>query len=278
MKTYLLFLLTLSCLLSCRNPAAEPSTCGLTPDGSQVARQLNILFIGTSHTYVNDLPNLVQAVATSMGDSVYTQMSAPGGYDFERHLTLADTRAALQSHSWDYIILQESGWRTALSAPQAQTRVYPFADSLLNLIRIHNANAQLILYLTNGYLGGVQAFGDTDWCQADVQVCTFEGMQDRIKATYLQLADRLKADIAPCGILWKILKRKQPSLALHEADGIHASLLGSYVNALTLYSLIRRKPLKGVFIPPALEKQQALLIQDTVSEVLFECRPDWKDF
>lgn len=231
----------------------------------------------TEHTYQYDVPALVRSIARSVGDSVYTVMSAPGGYDFERHYKLAETITALQSRKWDYIVLQESGWKTAYYRTQAEINIYPFADSLKNLIHKNNATAKLVLYMTGSYTKGVNTLGDTAWCRSDPQVCTYEGMLDRIKTNYLHLSEQLHAEIAPCGVLWKVLQSKNSSLVLHEADGIHASLAGSYTNALTQYSVISRKPLKNVFAPVGITSGQAAFIQHTISETLFHCNPSWKD-
>ena len=255
----------------------ESTNCGIEINENTKAQNISILFIGTSHTFYNEMPALVSSVARSLGDSAYTEMSAPGGYDFERHYKLEATITALDSRKWDYIILQESGWRTALPPSLAEVSIYPFADSLKNLIRKNNPTAKLILYMTNGYTNGVNTFGDTAWCNADPQVCTYEGMLDRIKANYIRLAEQLNAEVAPCGLIWKALKARNSSLALHDADGIHPSPTASYANAITLYSIVRKRRMTAVFIPSAVAKDQAILIQKTISEILFDCNPSWKD-
>ena len=224
------------------------------------------------------MPKTVAAIAKSIGDSVYTEMSAPGGYDFERHFVLDATKTALSSRKWDYIVLQESGWRTALPASLAQARVYPFADSLLNLVKRNNATAHLVLYMTNGYTNGVNAFGDTAWCKADPQVCSFDGMLERVKGTYVQLGKQLNAELAPCGVLWKIVKSRQPGTVLHDADGLHPGPLASYLNALAIYSVVRKKPLKDVYVPSSISAAESALLQNTVADVLFDCNPGWKEY
>jgi len=251
------------------------SKCGVDINESKEVKNSSILFIGTSHTFYNDLPNLVSAIGKSLGDSVYTEMSAPGGFDFERHFKLNETIDKLNSRQWDFIVLQESGWRCAFDRTQAQIRIYPFADSLKMVIRKSNPNAKLVLYMTNGYTQGVNTFGDTAWCRLDPKVCNFEGMLDRIKANYIQLGEQLKAEIAPCGLVWKELRSRNSNLVLHEPDGIHPNLTASYTNALTIYSVIRKKRMLGVFFPSAISNTQAHLIQETVSQMLFDCNPSW---
>ena len=274
------FFFLLICLLAagCKKNNSSPGDCGILQEMDTSSRTLNILFIGTSHTFYNDLPKTVSAIAKSVGDNVHTEMSAPGGYDFERHFVLEATKTALNSRKWDYIVLQESGWRTALPPSLTQVRVYPFADSLLNLVKRNNATARLVLYMTNGYTNGVNTFGDTAWCKSDPQVCSFDGMVERIKGTYLQLGKQLNAEIAPCGVMWKILKSRKNDIVLHDADGIHPAPLASYLNALTIYTIIRKKPLKNVFIPSSVSNAESVLIQNTVADVLFDCNPGWKNY
>ena len=276
--SWVCLLLATLLLPGCDNNDAESLGCSITRNPTTAALDLSILFIGTSHTYYNDLPKLVEQIGSSMGDHVYTEMTAPGGYDFERHFKLEQTVNAINSRQWDYIVLQESGWRTALPPALAEQRVYPFADSLLNVIAESNPQARLILYMTNGYIDGVNAFGDSDWCRDDPQVCTYDGMQERIKSTYQKLADQLDAEIVPGGILWKIIMDQHNDITFHDPDGIHPGIAGSYTNAIALYSVITKKPVTHLYIPATLFEEQALHIQHAVNNTLFECNPNWKDF
>lgn len=264
-------------LPGCENSDPESSDCSITKTTTTGALDLSILFIGTSHTYYNDLPKLVEEIGASVGDHVYTEMTAPGGYDFERHFKLAQTVDAINSRQWDYIVLQESGWRTALPPALAEQRVYPFADSLRKIIIHSNPDAHLILYMTHGYIDGVNAFGNSDWCRDDPQVCTYEGMQARIKSTYQKLADQLDAEIVPAGILWKIIIDQHSDITLHDPDKIHPNIAGSYTNAIALYSVITKKQLTNIYIPSTLAEEQALHIQQAVANTLFECNPNWKE-
>ena len=43
------------------------------------AEQVTALFLGNSHTYFNDLPLLVQNLATSGGDTLIVNSNTPGG-------------------------------------------------------------------------------------------------------------------------------------------------------------------------------------------------------
>jgi len=257
--------------------SADTINCAVPLDvNSQESRDISVLFIGTSHTYYNELPAIVEAIGESIGDQVYTEMSAPGGYDFERHIVLESTLRSLDSREWDYIVLQESGWRTALPQDMLATKVFPFAADLKNIMSEKQPSARLILYMTQGYVGGVSAF-DADWCAAEPVVCSYEGMQERIRDTYIELSKMMGAEMAPAGMVWTALMNKDSQFLLYDADGIHPNLAGSYSNALTIYSVIRRKELRNVFKPIGVADDDALLIQNTVADMVFQCSPNWTE-
>jgi hypothetical protein len=45
---------------------------------SQITK--NVLFIGNSYTYYNNMPMMLSQMANSTGDNINTDSSAPGGY------------------------------------------------------------------------------------------------------------------------------------------------------------------------------------------------------
>src|SRR6478752_1724707 len=185
------FVVIIGFLASC-DQGIDPISCAVPIDQTKGTKDINILFIGTSHTYYNNMPNIVKQIGKSIGDSVHIKMSAPGGYDFERHVKLQATLDALDSCDWDYIILQESGWRTTLPQDSLNTRVFPFAKELKKIISEKQPLAKLVLYMTNGYTKGVGSF-NTSWCKDEPVVCSYEGMQNRIRDTYITLLKLMDA-------------------------------------------------------------------------------------
>ena len=270
------FIVIIGFLASCEQ-GVNPINCAVPLDNTEDSKDLAILFIGTSHTYYNNMPDIIKKIGKSIGDSVHIKMSAPGGYDFERHVTLQTTLDALDSSDWDYIILQESGWRTALPQDRLNTQVFPFAKELKKIISEKQPLAKLILYMTNGYTKGVGSF-NTSWCEDEPLVCSYDGMQNRIRDTYVTLSKTMNAEIAPAGMVWKSLIEKKSNIPLFDPDGIHPSLNGSYVHALTIYSLVRRKELKNIFVPTGISNDDAILIQDAVVDMVFQCTPNWTTF
>tara|TARA_X000000368_G_C22749478_1_gene587680 strand:+ start:209 stop:442 length:234 start_codon:yes stop_codon:yes gene_type:complete len=54
-----------------------------------------VLFVGNSYTYVNDLPNLVKEIAFSFGDTLLHESSTPGGATFSAHSSNTQTLAKI---------------------------------------------------------------------------------------------------------------------------------------------------------------------------------------
>lgn len=271
-KLFPLILISILLFPCCEKSSTDQGTCGLEVADNSSPQLLKILFIGNSHTYVNDIPRTVSLIAKSKGDSVYYMMSAPGGCDFQSHYKLIETISAIKSQKWDFVVLQESGWRTALPDAMADTMIYPYADSLYKMIKTNNESTKIILYMTHGYRDGAS------WGDEDPSVSTYEGMQERIKNTYLEISNRLNVPIAPAGMIWEIIMDKYPNMVLFQSDGIHAEYNGSYISACTIYSLIFNKKPIGTYVPENVLQEEVQIIQQTVSNVLFDCNPDWRNY
>ena len=45
-----------------------------------LAQTYDVLFIGNSYTYYNDLPDMLSKISSSFGDSIFHDQNTPGGY------------------------------------------------------------------------------------------------------------------------------------------------------------------------------------------------------
>lgn len=270
-------LLVIIILSGCVSSFEKRFDCSLEEIPPESSQHYNVLFIGTNLTSENNIPRMVGKLAKSMGDSLFYLSMAPYDYDFERHFSDNSTKAMIADFDWDYVVMQESGWRNALPQSMADTMSFRWADSLQQYIVEQNPQAQLILFLTNGFESGVNAI-DRNWAQSDPDVSTFSGMQERIKQNCFALASELDADVAPCGMLWKICLDRDSTLNFFLKDKINPTIHGSYLSACTLYSSIFKKKLELAYHPIDVSDEDALFFQLAVSEALFECNPDWRSY
>ena len=102
---------------------------------------MNVLFIGNSHTYFNDMPRLFALEAERHGVSVRVTMLAHGGWTLKQHLSGPEARFNILYGGYDHVILQEH------SHPFAQEDEYLSAvKELCALIR--RAGAVPVIYET----------------------------------------------------------------------------------------------------------------------------------
>ncbi len=235
------------------------------------------MFIGNSHTHTNHLPSIVSEIATANGDSLIYRMSAPANYDFQNHTHLEETIMAIQARKWDYIILQESGWRAAWNEEMAEAMTYPYADTLMQMLNKYHPNSSTILFMTQAYKNGVLSFKDYNWCLSDPQVCTYEGMQERVKSRYISLSQKLGKEVSPVGIVWALFQEEFPEIELFQEDGIHANQYGSYLSGLVLYSTLFEKHANISIAPAQLNKNISSKIHKTIDETLFNPSFAWEN-
>ena len=70
-------------------------------------KKVNILFVGNSLTYSNNLPKLVKEQAKKKGIIVKTKMIAYPNYALIDHLDDKEVKAALETNKYDFLIIQQ---------------------------------------------------------------------------------------------------------------------------------------------------------------------------
>ncbi len=224
---------------------------------------VRVLFIGNSFTSANDLPALLAGVAASLGDKIEADSLAPGGYGFEQHARDAATRTLIGSKEWDFVVLQEQSQRPALPEFQVAAEVIPYALQLDKLVRTLPASAKTVFFETWG-----RRDGDRDNCRNIPEVCTYEGMQRRLSATYADLAVKTGGLLAPVGTAWKGVRAAHPEIELYSGDGIHPSKEGSYLAACVFYSVLFGKSPVGAADLGLGVKQASILQKAAAASVL----------
>ena len=229
-----------------------------------------VLFIGNSYTSVNDLPSIVNAMATNTGDILIFDSNSPGGYRFLNHAVNATTLSKINANAWDYVVLQAQSQETAFSESQKQSEVYPYAASLSNSIRQNNECSQPLFYMTWG-----RENGDASLCSFIPWACTYEGMDEAIKTSYLFMSQSNNAEVAPAGAVWRYLRVNFPSIDLYSSDSSHPSEAGSYAAACALYTMIFKKDPTLITWNFNLTAIEANTIRSATKIIVFDELPLW---
>lgn len=174
--------------------------------------KLRILFIGNSHTYYNDMPEMVARRFREGGFDCEVTMLAHGGWFLEQHVQEPDVKFNILHGHYDYVVLQEHS--------------HPFGpeEKLFAAVRqldqwIREAGARTVIYMT--------------WAKKDEQQ-----EQARMTAAFRQIAEETKSLLAPVGEDWWVYRKSWPNLEMYSEDGAHASEAGSDFAAKCIWSVI----------------------------------------
>ena len=233
-----------------------------------------VLFVGNSYTYVNDLPNLLKQIALSFGDTLLYESSTPGGSSFSAHSTNTQTLSKINQQQWDYVVLQAQSQEPSLSPGYVNANVLPAAQILIDAIESNSLCIEPLFFMTWG-----RKFGDASNCVPYPPVCTYLGMQERLRTRYLDMAFTDNASCSPVGMAWKKSIAQNPSLELYSPDESHPSIYGSYLAACTFYATIFKKSAVGsTYWPNAIDSATAYSLQQIGSSTVLDSLGVWNIF
>lgn len=222
---------------------------------------VNVLWIGNSYTFYNDLPELFKNIASQERVTVNNTRLLKGGEKLSGHLANPGVVDTISQGGWDYVILQEYSSTPSNSKKYVAENIFPYAEALDSLIHKYSPDAETILYMTWGHKDG--NVRETAYPFDD----TYEDMQDRIITTYLDLAYELNAACAPVGMAWKTIRKEYPYIDLYNPDKFHPSLAGSWLAANTIFATIYEKPFETSG-PEGLSKDEAAILQEVAEETV----------
>ncbi|MCR4746341.1 MAG: hypothetical protein K5894_14085 [Lachnospiraceae bacterium] len=189
---------------------------------------MKILFIGNSHTYMNDMPELArQMIENATGEACDVFMLAYSGRSLKWHIEeeYFSERFNILHGRYDYCVIQEQ----AHPMPDEVDTV-KYAGKIIELCR--RAGTTPIIFET--------------WAERG----KFEN-QIEMNRRYKKLAKNQKALLAPIGEVWEeAIKALQniPNSDLYFRDGAHASAVGDYLAAMVLTAVITGKIPDDTFV------------------------------
>ena len=168
---------------------------------------MRLLFVGNSHTYVNDMPEICASLAREDGYPCDAVMLAYPGWYLHQHLRQPQTRFNIRYGKYDYVVVQEHAHPfDCLDEYRAAVK------ELCALIR--EAGSRPVLYGT--------------WAPLrDPEVGAF------MNETHRSVASENGMLLAPVGESWTC------EAASYAADGEHASPAGSALAARVIWETIK---------------------------------------
>jgi hypothetical protein len=217
---------------------------------------LHVLFVGNSHTYVNDLPGLFHGLSEAGGRPVRTDASTFGGYSLEDHTNTQATLDKIAQDSWSFVVLQEQSviptihyWR--------YNSMYPASRVLDSLIRLQGARTAF--YMTWGWKnGGSQSYGDS-W---SLDFRDYFEMQESLRVAYEGIAAELSSVVVPVGMTFARARHVDSLVDLWQSDHCHATLEGTYLGACVFYAVLHAASPVGLRFYGGLDSATARFCQE----------------
>jgi hypothetical protein len=202
------------------------------PEPQNIGDGRPILFIGNSHSYTNDVPGILQALADSAGEDVAVLTVAGASLALIDHWTLGTAEQVIRSRPWDYVVMQQ-GWTPA---GVCQDTLRLAAKNFEPAIRA--AGATPVLF---------QVWPSTN------QLAQYQGTIE----SYRLAASDVNGILFPVAEAWRALAAREPTVNLF-LDGLHANETGAYLSALVMYArLFDRTP---VGLPSTLRTRSGITI------------------
>lgn len=109
---------------------------------SLFAQNYDVLFLGNSYTFYNNMPNLVSQIAFSLEDTLNPTSNTPGGWRLENHAEQnSSSLQLLNQQKWDYVVIQAQSQEPSFPLSQVEQETYPYAQSLVESILANDSLA-----------------------------------------------------------------------------------------------------------------------------------------
>ena len=201
-----LAMLLLAVLAACGGGGGGSSS---TPAQSVASADINLLFMGNSHTINNDVPAMVgEMVRAARPGRTVAAVTAPGSLFLGERANDAPTLQVMRERRWDFIVLQAQEYSSSGQF------TYP-TDGAEALVRMTNElHAVPILF--------------PEWPRFGIDE------SQRIYALHLSIAQKQPACVAPIPQAFDLAKVRTPDIGLHASDGNHSSPAGAFLASLVI--------------------------------------------
>jgi len=263
----------------------------LTPRSSPAPSDniYDIIMMGNSYTYVNDLPLRLDRAMDESGTKTNLYELTGGGMQLTEHADKTeDTR-----DRWHSTVTETDGLDWVILQDQSQIPSFPpihsdWQNSKDGAIRIADivdeTDSDLMFFMTWGRKNGdsQNSFRNPD----------FLTMQDNLESGYNLFAENVSDEdrtawIAPVGLAWKHIYLEVRDSGrtpeddgskfsnLYDGDGSHPSETGTYLSSCVLMSSIIGKKCVGMHTGLDIDKDTLLFLQQAADDTVFNETKDY---
>jgi len=177
---------------------------------------LEVLFVGNSYTYMENLPQIVSIISESTKIKLVTTKSVAGGARLKDHWNGnrgLRTKQLIEKGKYDIVILQGQSM-AAINEPDSLRK---YSDLFCQFV-VDN---------------GAKPFLFTTWARKKVPQ-----YQDIINHVYTKISTENNATMLPIGDAWKLAKQLRPDIEIFSFDGSHPNKLGTFLTACIIVGTI----------------------------------------
>lgn len=222
---------------------------------------VQILFVGNSHTYTNNLPQMFYNITLAFNNECDIYELTEGGYYLQQFADPNDELGSqlnkgLQATKFDFVILQDNTNASASDTPEQD--MYPYIISLDE--KIKRAGGQTGLLMTwapkNGISGSITLSRDE--------------IQSTIASNYITATNKIDGLLFPVGITFSIIFEQYPEIDLWDEDEMHPSLAGSYLSSCIIYAQLFQTSPEGCTYIDELDLHTASILQSVANEIVLK--------
>lgn len=196
---------------------------------------MEILFVGNSYTFYNDVPAQVCGHLKRLGMDATARVCAEGGATLTRHWEELGSRKFVEQGPMDLLVLQDQSTRPLHNRKEFLADMERFATAAPD-------NCKLMLYQTWPREPG-HAVYESRWSMGSPPKMT-----EAVAHAYEEAKAKIeksgrRVEIAPVGSIWLQILEGDDMHSLYDEDGHHASPLGSALAAWVIARTVAARPL-----------------------------------
>lgn len=225
--------------------------------GKAGKERLNVLLVGNSSIYFNNMPKMIEAISSENGVEINTKLIAYGGYSLQDHLQDGILEKMLDSLDWDFVVLNEQSTLGENYIVNGMPRVKE-SSLFYNTVReldsqIKESGAETII---------ISLYPRKNAPNEDGEMLDY---------SYMKIAEELNIKLSPVSYTWKEFLAREDSWRLYRDDNLHPTPLGSYITANVLFSTItniKSKPINKEIFGPLIEEYNGFIHQDSIVSLI----------
>ena len=189
----------------------------------------NVLFLGNSFTFFNDLPAMMKKLCDDENIEVFTDSVTRGGAYLRQFTDPADELSAKLAHKlgerkWDTVILQDQSANPARNPDDIR-------EACKKIAALFPENTEFLLYQTWSYRDATEKL-------ASVRM-TYPEMRRKLREGYTQAADAIGGRTVPVGEAFALASRE--GIDVYCSDDYHPNEKGTYIAACAFIRSIWKK-------------------------------------